>query len=42
MLRALGDYLGLKLETRDNFDFLAFEVEKRLKLSDLLSKISVG
>ncbi len=42
ILRALGDYLGLKLEPRDNFDFLAFEVEKRLKLSDLISKISVG
>jgi hypothetical protein len=42
MLRALGEYLGVKLEVRDQFDVLAKEVEKRLNLSEFLSKVSIG
>ncbi|MDK2876156.1 MAG: adenosylcobyric acid synthase [Archaeoglobaceae archaeon] len=42
VLRAIGEYLGVRLELRDQFDLLAKEVEKRLNLSELLSKISVG
>lgn len=42
VLKAVADYLGVKLEVRDNFDFLAKEVEKRLKLSKILQDISVN
>jgi adenosylcobyric acid synthase len=42
VLRALGEYLGVKLEVRDQFDLLAKEVEKRLNLSEFLSKVSIG
>ncbi|MCS7143553.1 MAG: cobyric acid synthase CobQ [Archaeoglobaceae archaeon] len=42
LLRAVEKYLGVKLEFSNKFDLLAEEFEKRLKISNLLSKISVS
>ncbi|MEM4689663.1 MAG: cobyric acid synthase CobQ [Archaeoglobaceae archaeon] len=42
LIKAIGKYLGVKLEFENKFDFLADEVEKRLKIDRLLSKISIS
>ncbi|MCX8172806.1 MAG: cobyric acid synthase CobQ [Archaeoglobaceae archaeon] len=42
MLRAVEKYLGVKIEVSNQFDFLAEEIEKRLKLDVLFSKILIS
>lgn len=42
LIKAVEKYLGVKLEFSNKFDLLAEEIEKKLKLSTLLSKISVS
>lgn len=42
LIRAVEKYLGVRLEFKNQFDFLAEEVEKNLKLDLLFSQIPIG